>query len=542
MPAVPITGEVGQPQGLTPAEGGIPPGMVSHPGLGDLDDDTKPPKAGLWARFLAAALVIVVSMAAATSISSILFFTEFAESLQVIDNLPELPESDDAQTILVLGSDKRAGEGTGPGLSDTTMLIRLDGANDHISLMSLPRDLQVNIPGYGVDKLNAAYSYGGPPLTLQTVQELTGLEINHVVNVDFEGFAKAVDAIDCVYIDIDRDYYNVNDPYSVDQYAEIDIDPGYQRLCGPDALAYVRYRHEDNDIVRGARQQDFLREARAKVSPTDVWTNKNEYLDIFTDYTSSDIHEAAPLIQLLKLFIGLRDAGVQKVEFHGDIGDATSTYVTTSNTQLKIAIAKFLGENGASASAGNDSIPAQRPDEKEGGKRGGDNNDPAAGAGNGGGGGGSSAMIDTSDSAQSYGGEFAREVNFPVYAPTQLPEGSVYDDDSHSYGVDAPDGENFGGYKLVFSRFGPYGVDEYFGVMGTKWSDPPILENPSEKREIDGREYQLFYDGGRLRVISFKPEGDGGPSYWVSNSLTQSLDENEMLGIATSLTEIKKSR
>jgi hypothetical protein len=151
-------------------------------------------------------------------------------------------------------------------------------------------------------------------------------------------------------------------------------------------------------------------------------------------------------------------------------------------------------------------------------------------------------MIDTSDSAQAYGGEFAKEVNFPVYAPTQLPEGSVYDDDSLAYGVDAPEGETFGGYKLVFSRFGPYGVDEYFGVMGTKWPDPPILEDPSETRTIDGREFQLFYDGGRLRVVGFKPQGDDGPSYWVSNSLTQSLDENQMLGIAQSLTEIEKNK
>ena len=101
-------------------------------------------------------------------------------------------------------------------------------------------------------------------MTLKTVG--TGLQINHVVNVDFLGFAQAVNAIDCVYIDVDRHYYhsNVGLPAEL-QYDEINVQPGYQRLCGEDALDYARYRHTDTDIVRAARQQDFLREARQRV-------------------------------------------------------------------------------------------------------------------------------------------------------------------------------------------------------------------------------------------------------------------------------------
>ncbi len=507
------------PPGLTPAEGGIPPGMSVSPAvleaLGD-GDDTKPPKPKLVARFLAASMVIVVSMAAATAISGVLKFTAIADELgglpEVEDRLSKV-DGGQPQTILILGSDMRPGDEA--GRSDTTMLLHLDDDRSLISLMSLPRDLQVNIPGYGVDRLNAAYSYGGPELTLQTVQELTGLEINHLVNVDFEGFATAVDAIDCVYIDVDRDYFHVND-YGTEEYSEIDIDPGYQRLCGPDALAYVRYRHEDNDIVRGARQQDFLREARAKIPPGELFvTKRDDYLKIFTDYTTSDIDEAGELITLLKLFVDLSDAEVEKVEFHGDIGSATSTYVTTSDQQLHSAIEKLLGED------------EPEPDAESSGDGG--------GSGGGSGDGGSPEMIDTSDSAQLYGTEFAKEVHFPVYAPTQLPAGSEYDDDSHTYGVDAPDNVTYGAYKLVFNRFGPYGVDEYFGVMGTKWKDPPILDNPSEVRSIDGRNYLLFYDGGKLRVVGWKTDD---ASYWVSNTLTRSLSEPEMLGIATSLTEV----
>ena len=75
---------------------------------------------------------------------------------------------------------------------DTLILVRLDPAKKRTALLSLPRDLKVRIPGRGVDKLNAAYAYGGPRLTLKTVKQLTGLTINHVVNVDFGGFRDLV--------------------------------------------------------------------------------------------------------------------------------------------------------------------------------------------------------------------------------------------------------------------------------------------------------------------------------------------------------------
>ena len=87
-----------------------------------------------------------------------------------------------------------------------------------------------------------------------------------MVNVDFNGFADAVNAIDCVYVDVDRHYYHSNVGLAAtEQYAEIDVPAGYQRLCGYNALQYVRYRHDDNDLVRAARQQDFLREARQEL-------------------------------------------------------------------------------------------------------------------------------------------------------------------------------------------------------------------------------------------------------------------------------------
>ena len=135
-----------------------------------------------------------------------------------------------------------------------------------IALMSIPRDLKVEIPGVGTDKFNAAYTYGGPKLTLQVVKELTGLPINHVVNVDFLGFVRRSTRSAA---STSTSTAATTTPTSAcsppKQYAEINVQPGYQLMCGKKALEYVRYRHTDTDLVRAARQQDFLSAARQRV-------------------------------------------------------------------------------------------------------------------------------------------------------------------------------------------------------------------------------------------------------------------------------------
>ena len=128
-------------------------------------------------------------------------------------------------------------------------------------------------------KFNEAYTVGGPDLTLEVVERLTDLDINHVVNINFTGFADAVNAIGCVYIDVDRRYFIPPESGT----AEIDIEAGYQRLCGLKALQYVRFRHDDSDLVRSARQQDFIAR-RARSSSVGTLVNDRELLDIFTEY------------------------------------------------------------------------------------------------------------------------------------------------------------------------------------------------------------------------------------------------------------------
>ena len=134
------------------------------------------------------------------------------------------------QTILVLGSDRRFVDikQDNPARSDTMMLVRLDPSKEATAVMYIPRDLKVpiQVPGGGIDttKINAAYSYGGPALAVKTVRNLLHIPINHVVNVNFGGFQRAVNRLGCVYVDVDRRYYHSNAGLPVSaQYAEINV-------------------------------------------------------------------------------------------------------------------------------------------------------------------------------------------------------------------------------------------------------------------------------------------------------------------------------
>ena len=509
----------------------------------------------LWARFLTASFLIVASVGTATAASLINYVGGIADDLQPIEGVgDDLSKVDGgaAQTILILGSDKRPElkGGEFKGLSDTTMLLRVDPDRGAIALFSLPRDLEVEIPGYGTNKLNAAYAFGGPELTLQTIQQLTtipgdpvldkGLQVNHLVNVDFEGFARAVNAIECVYVDVDRRYFNKNDGYGED-YEEIDIQPGYQALCGFDALDYARYRHTDNDVVRAARQQDFLREARAKVPPEVLFAERKELIGIFTKHTSSDIRDPGTMLEVLKLFIEARNDPIKEVSFEGTLGPS---YVTATPDEIQKAVRQFLGIEDTPGARGESaqpdspvgpvqaapdatgSIPATATAKKKPRKDRGEPGEP-------------SNLTSTT-----YGKELAksiraRKVKLPVYYPTVLEEGTEYAQKPRVYKINgtgdgSPPNSERAAYKWVFSR---PALGEYYGFMATRWSNPPILDEPSETRKIGDREYELFYGGDRLRMVAWQT--DEG-SFWVSNTLIQSLSDEEMIEIARGMRELPK--
>ena len=168
---------------------------------------------------------------------------------------------------LVLGTDHRYVDGKAPGRSDTMMLIRTDPASHTVTMLSFPRDMRVAIhcPGRSVwsDKINAAYPTCGPLGSLETVKALTGVPINYLISVNFVGFIQVVNKLGGVYMDVDRRYFNNHTGPT--GYSAINLEAGYQRLSGKQALDFVRYRHTDSDLFRVVRQQEFVRAAKEQL-------------------------------------------------------------------------------------------------------------------------------------------------------------------------------------------------------------------------------------------------------------------------------------
>ena len=163
--------------------------------------------------------------------------------------------------ILVMGVDDRPREDD-PGRSDTLMVMTIDTESREASIISIPRDTRVRIKGLGWDKVNHAYLVGQETLTKQTTENFLGIPMDYYVKVNLDSFGRIVDAIGGVTVDVEK---RMQYEDSWDHYV-IDLQPGVQRLDGRTALQYVRYRDEDGDIGRVARQQKFIKAVLAEVS------------------------------------------------------------------------------------------------------------------------------------------------------------------------------------------------------------------------------------------------------------------------------------
>lgn len=191
--------------------------------------------------------------------------------------LQKLGSPSDPAIALIAGYDHRASDGSNSyagSNSDTLMLLRADPKNGTLSLLSFPRDL--NVPIYckgntasGSDRINAAWADcgagGGPYAAVDTIEHLTGLTgkngINYLITLDFNAFQQVVHRLHGVYLNVDRRYYN---PLGTG-WSAINLQPGYQKLDGADALSYVRFRHLDSDIYRNGRQQLFMEALKARL-------------------------------------------------------------------------------------------------------------------------------------------------------------------------------------------------------------------------------------------------------------------------------------
>jgi polyisoprenyl-teichoic acid--peptidoglycan teichoic acid transferase len=515
-----------------------------------LSKEERPPREGL--RFLLRAglsvMLITLLTAAATATAGLLKIKdEIAtpkgapppiKTKEITEAPPGTP-----QTILILGSDRRWSDlkknnkalaRSNPARSDTILLVRMDPHQQATAVLSIPRDLKVSIPGHGIDKINAAYSLGGPGLTAATIKQLFGgtFSINHIINVNFRGFRQAVDAVGCVYTDVDRRYYHSNLGLPIGlRYAEIDIEPGYQQLCGQRALDYVRFRHADTDIVRSARQQDFLRSAKDQLSTSALINQRGKLIKILKKNTQTDttLRKVGEVIKLAKLAIFSSSHPVAQIKFPATFtGDPqTGEFVEASPAALMQLRNEFFhaspevkkhpkkpSVHAARAKAKADAARVRRARLVSARKVGADVVAPAV---------------------------HTHQLGFRLYFPSRLTpfgryasvtrDGSVVAPSPRMYTIRDRAGHLHKAYRLVVLE----SLDEgsYYGVEGTDWMNPPLLAHPTSTVVVSGRKLRLFKSGSRLRFVAWKRKD---AVYWISNSLQLSLTNAQMLGIAGSLT------
>jgi polyisoprenyl-teichoic acid--peptidoglycan teichoic acid transferase len=522
-----------------------------------LAKEDRPPREGL--RFLARAFgsltLIVLLAAAATATAGLL---QIKDELATPEGAPppiKAPEVEEAppgqpQTILVLGSDRRWSDlkKNNPKLSqsvaarsDTILLIRMDPRQEATAVLSIPRDLKVLIPGYGINKINAAYSLGGPNLTAKTIKSLFGddFKINHIVNVNFQGFRQVVDALGCVYADVDRRYYHSNLGLPVSQhYAEIDIKPGYQQLCGQRALDYVRFRHADSDLVRASRQQDFLRAAKDQLSTSSLIDERSKLIKILKKNTQTDesLRSVKGALKLAKLGVFSAGHPVAQLKFppvySGD--PETGEYVEASAETLQRLRDQFFHASPEIKKGKREKKAAATPASAEkkakaAANRRIENARLVAGRRN-----GEDLVARTVAS---------HRLGFRLYFPTRLTpngryastvnDGTTTDPTPRVYTLRDRAGRPHKAYRLVVMENIQEG--SYYGVQGTDWMTPPVLANQTSTVTIHGRKLALYKSGSRLRYVAWKRKD---AVYWVSNSLNLSLSNAQMLGIAASFTHL----
>ncbi len=431
----------------------------------------------------------------------------------------KVPAAGAPQTILLIGSDHRAGEPFKDANTDTMLLVRLDAASSTINVMSLPRDLEVNIPGYGTNKLNAAYSEGGWNLLIKTVKQNVFPEFvpNHIIDVNFSGFADLVNAIGCVYSDIDHRYYNQSQPApSADNYASINIQPGYQKLCGGNnetngALSFARFRHTDTDLTREARQQDFIRWAKSQYPISRLLSNR--------DRAAAHLRQALPVrratAQRRRPAEGVRPGRQhggqgrddQADSVPGDVaavrrhrpddrgGDAVLRRLRSRRAAVKSAWARFIAPTPAATAEAEARPPRRgitadeaavdrRPDRRSGRR-------PDAGGG---------------AQARRHAGVLPASDRDELVPTARALTGNCDNGDE-------PATAYAHSYPRAYSIIGPGGKplprlpddagaqpgqleDEYYGVQGTTWDNPPILSSPSGTK-VDRRPQAVPLQGRR---------------------------------------------
>lgn len=508
----------------------------------DLSTDSRTPRPGLklGLRILLAGLIVVLAGAVTVTAGIRNEADTFADVLEKNSQVGEETrevldgvEPGGPQTILLVGDDYRKAEGEAGGQrSDTMILLRLDPDAEATTMLSLPRDLQVTRGG-STAKLNSAYAAGGPKGLIDTLKELLStpgeeFPIHHFVSIRFSAFSQAVNTFGCFYVDIDRKYYNDNNPPAGGggRYATIDVPAGYQRLCGERSLEYVRFRHLDSDLVREARQTHFLAEARGQIAGSTIIDKRTELLEKISEYIKTDIRSSKGLLGVVKLAVNVVGKPTRRVTV--DVTDAADGNVATTPEALGKAAHEFLNPKAPKSTK----VESSRSTSAKTGTRRKKPAKPKA------------PKLPDTMFVSSAGAREAIQTgvvgeidNLPVFYPKVQEKMAKYMPQmSTGYDIASPGGMKFPwqAYRLVVRlERGGAGPGQYYGIQGTTWKEPPVLDMATSSERLGGRTFHVEYDGSRIRRLVWKaPHG----TYWITNTLNSRLTNAEMRALARSLT------
>jgi LCP family protein required for cell wall assembly len=313
-----------------------------------------------WLKITTITLLVVANLAVLAFIWAIRAGNNL---LSVADTNDEVsgaldPTGGDDRTFLIVGSDSRAGLddlnnfGQISGArADVVMLVKLDSATNSARMLSIPRDLLVDIPGQGSNRINAAYAAGGPSLLVETIQANLGVEVNHYVEIDFVGFQAMVDEVGGIEIAF---------PYPArDSKSGLDVGAGNQLLDGDQALAYARSRHyrelqdgewvavEANDIGRTQRQQQVIRALISRLkSPSSVAEAGEIATSMGQHMTIDSALAEASVASLLWDFKGIITGTIEgeTLPTYGDTVDGRSVQIA-SDPEASNMLANFRAGN-----------------------------------------------------------------------------------------------------------------------------------------------------------------------------------------------------
>jgi LCP family protein required for cell wall assembly len=243
--------------------------------------------------------------------------------------------------ILLIGSDARPGEAITETRADSLHIVAVNPAKHKATVVGIPRDSYVEIPGLGTDKINAAMVYGGPELVVQTVESMTGLTMDYWALTWFQGFQAMINEIGGLSMDVPFDVF--------DSYAEAEIEAGQQVLSGPDALAFARARHSlpTGDFGRSENQGRLMVAALAQFRKE--FTKDPGRLLTWIGAAMRNAQTDVPLDQLMTLaFTGatLNPNKIVNVVFPGGTGFAGETAVVNLDQAMLAAISADLADDG----------------------------------------------------------------------------------------------------------------------------------------------------------------------------------------------------